>query len=625
MFKSLTDISPFSYLPENEQANVLKAFSIETLKQGTILMEQEISQVDKFYLFFKGLGQYYFYDLNTKMLKARLEPGDNFGGLSIIFNEGMAIRTLEILEDSELLSLDAVFFSELCEKYPDFKQYFASAFGTCMFHKPFAMIISRRIRDNELNLPFFNRPISSLFSPKISTCVADTPIREAAVKMSKNDISAILIKNKENTVEGIVTDADFKNKVLTGEKELSDPVSSIMSSPLISIDADTQVSDVFLSMTRHDKRHVTVSNQLGRVSGIITQKELIQAQTDASYLLIKTVMSARNIREIGNIHKKLEIMVFDPLNNGANPEYVTRLISACSDAIINRIISFAIEEAGAPPCRFAFLTMGSEGREEQTLMSDQDNAIVFEDTKDPDAAKAYFDKLAVLICDQLNIAGYAFCKGNNMAKNPKWCQPLSKWKEYFNAWIRTSDPETLLYSSIFFDFRGTYGDLALAEELKNYLLDSIQKWPGFLRGLTENALHSTAPISRLGKIQVEAKGKGKGMLDIKDAMVPIVDFARIYALKNGIRQTNTLVRLFRLFTKRVLSGKEYRDIGRAYNYLMRIRFMRQITMIMDEGKEPDNYINLQTLPSIDQTLLKEIFRMVNRFQLKLDVEFKGFI
>ena len=625
MFKTISDISPFSLLPVNEQENVLSAFSVITLKRGTVLLEQEISQLDKFYLFFKGLGQYYFQEFNTKILKGTLEPGDNFGGLSLIFNEGMAIRSLKIMEDSELLSLDAAFFLELCERYPDFKQYFAGAFGSCMLHKSFAWIIARRIRDNEFNLPFFNRPISSVFSPNISTCFADTPIREAALKMSRNDTSAILIKNRENAVEGIVTDADFKNKVLTGEKNISDPVASIMSSPLISINADTQVSDVFLNMTRHNKRHVTVSNQLGKVSGIISQSELIQAQTNSVYLLIKTVLSARNIREIGNIHKKLEIMLFDPLNNGANPEYITRLISACSDALINRIIHFAIEEAGPLPCRFAFLTMGSEGREEQTLISDQDNAVVFEDTADNDAAKAYFDKLAVLICDQLDIAGYTFCKGDNMAKNTKWCQPLSKWKEYFGAWIRTSKPETLLYSSIFFDFRGTYGDLALADELKQYLINSIQKWPGFLRHLTENALHFTAPISRLGKLQVEAKGKGKGLLNIKDAMVPIVDFSRIYALQNAIPQTNTLVRLFRLFTRRVLSGKEYRDIGRAYNYLMRLRFMHQITMIMDKVQEPDNYIDLKILPSIDHTLLKEIFRMVNKLQQRLDVEFKGFI
>ena len=135
--------------------------------------------------------------------------------------------------------------------------------------------------------------------------------------------------------------------------------------------------------------------------------------------------------------------------------YLSRFIT-----FINRIIRFSLEKAGPPPCRFSFLTMGSEGREEQTLISDQDNAIVYEDAKDPENTKAYFDSLAVFICDQLDTAGYSFCKGGNMAKNPKWCQPLSQWKTYFNTWIRTSNPENLLYSSIFFDFRGTYGDAA---------------------------------------------------------------------------------------------------------------------------------------------------------------------
>ncbi|MCK5163561.1 MAG: cyclic nucleotide-binding protein, partial [Desulfobacula sp.] len=216
-----------------------------------------------------------------------------------------------------------------------------------------------------------------------------------------------------------------------------------------------------------------------------------------------------------------------------------------------------------------------------------------------------------------------FCDGNNMAKNSKWCKPLSKWKGYFNSWIRTSNPENLLHSSIFFDFRGTWGDMALADELKKYLLDAIGGWSGFLRNLTENTLYFKPPIGRFGRLVVQTQGEHKGSLDIKLAMLPLIDFTRVYALKNKISQTNTLTRLFRLYTRHALTNKEYTDIVKAYNYMMQLRFLRQITTIMDEEKSPDNYINPHNLSALDQTMLKEIFKMTEKLQQKLSIEFTG--
>ncbi|MCD4677325.1 MAG: DUF294 nucleotidyltransferase-like domain-containing protein [Desulfobacula sp.] len=479
------------------------------------------------------------------------------------------------------------------------------------------------MKDKEFNLPFFNRPIRTIFQPNIITCSIETSIQNAAIKMTRNNACAILIKKNRQTIQGIVTDADLKEKALAKNMDLSQDVSSIMSSPLICISADCQVFEAFLSMVENDKRHLAVCGQSGDITCIISEKDLISAQAKSTYLLIKTVKSAKSIQEIENIHSKLEIMLLDPIKNGANPEYITRLISMFSDAIIDKIINFSLDKMGAPPCKFVFLTMGSEGREEQTLISDQDNAIVYEDTDHPEKVKQYFDKLSQFICDQLDIAGYRFCDGDNMAKNSKWCKPLSKWKGYFNSWIRTSNPENLLHSSIFFDFRGTWGDMALADELKKYLLDAIGGWSGFLRNLTENTLYFKPPIGRFGRLVVETQGEHKGSLDIKLAMLPIIDFTRVYALKNKISQTNTLTRLFRLYTRHALTNKEYTDIVKAYNYMMQLRFLRQITTIMDEEKSPDNYINPHNLSALDQTMLKEIFKMTEKLQQKLSIEFTG--
>jgi len=322
----------------------------------------------------------------------------------------------------------------------------------------------------------------------------------------------------------------------------------------------------------------------------------------------------------------MALMLLDPIRNGANPEYITRLITTFSDAILDKVINFSIAQLGNPPCKFAFMIMGSEGREEQTLVSDQDNGIIYEDLendKDREYAADYFSKLAALVCNQLNTAGYKFCKGECMAKNPKWCQPLLNWKKYFHNWIYQGSNEDLLHASIFFDFRGVWGDLALTDQLKSFLLDCVQKRAGFLRHLTENALHFKPPIGLFGKLVVESDGEHKDAFNIKSAMQPIVDLARVYSLKHRIVQTNTLTRLFRLYTKNIFTNKQYIDLIQTYNYVMHLRFLRQITTIIDEEKQPDNYINPNNLSYLDTAMLKEVFKKIEQFQKSLSAEFVG--
>jgi CBS domain-containing protein len=616
----------FSFLSKTEEQLLYNAFSYEKYAKGNILLVQEISRVEKVLVLSKGSAAYYYESDNIKQLKGTLGPGDTFGGLSILFNDSMAIHTLTPLEETVFLTIDTNIFSTLCKKNKKFTEYFSNEFGKCMLNKTFANIVARQVMANSLNLPFFNQPISAIFRPNIATCPRDTPIQEAALRMSKHNSSAILIKSETHQIIGIVTDADLRKKALAVKFSPLTPVSDIMSSPLISISSDCQVFEAFLTMIQRDKRHLAVYGKSGEISGILTEKDLIAAQTRATFLLIKSIKAATTMTDLENIHSRLEKMLLDPIRNGASAEYITRLITTFSDAIIERIMAFSLADAGPPPCKFVFLTMGSEGREEQTLISDQDNAIIFEDLDNPEAAKGakiYFDHLSKLVCSRLDMAGYRFCEGDNMAQNPKWCQPLSVWKENFTRWIRTGNPEDLLYSSIFFDFRGTWGEMSLSDSLKSYLLKSIQGWSGFLRHLSENALYFKPPMGRFGKFLVDSEGDNKDAFDIKQAMLPLIDFTRVYALKNQISQTNTLTRLFRLYTKHVLTNREYNNIVQSYNYLMDLRFRRQITTIMDEEKQPDNYINPKNLSHLDQQMLREIFKKIEKLQQQLNYDFTG--
>ena len=279
---------------------------------------------------------------------------------------------------------------------------------------------------------------------------------------------------------------------------------------------------------------------------------------------------------------------------------------------------------GPAPAEFVFLIVGSEGRNEQTLKTDQDNAIIYADVgkAESGAAKAYFLELGERVCTWLDQAGYDFCKGEVMAKNPKWCQPLSMWKRYFYSWIRVSTPKDLMQSNIFFDLRGGCGNIELVDELRLFLFESLEGWTRFFRDLAVNALGFKPPLGFFRNFVVESKGEHRNELDIKKSMTPIVDIARIYALNNHISETNTQERLYRLYLEKVLNEETYNDLNQAYSYLMHQRLSCQIKNIVD-GKKPNNYIDPSKLSRMDQTMLKEIFKRIEGMQTKLRLDFTG--
>jgi CBS domain-containing protein len=378
-------------------------------------------------------------------------------------------------------------------------------------------------------------------------------------------------------------------------------------------------------MMQEDIRHLGVTDIEDKIVGIISNRDILTAQGQSPVFLIREISTAKNMEEIIDRHNKLPKQIKSLINSGASAKNLTRFITTVSDTILRKILSFTLEKMGPPPARFVFMVLGSEGRNEQTLKTDQDNAIVYEDVSknlEP-AARSYFLKFGEMACNLLDEAGYAFCTGEVMAKNPKWCQPLSAWKRYFSKWIHAAEAEDLLQASIFFDFRGGYGNMSLIENLRMYLFASLEGWSGFFRHLTENALYFKPPLGFFRNFVVESKGEHRNKFDIKSAMTPIVDFARIYALKNKIEETNTLERLYQLQIKNVLKRQEFEELEKAYSFLLQLRFVRQVTAIVDENINPDNYINPKELTRIEQKMLKEIFTRVENFQSKIDFDFIG--
>ncbi len=424
---------------------------------------------------------------------------------------------------------------------------------------------------------------------------------------------------------GVVTDNDLRNKVTATGYDILKPVSDIMTSPLVSVPSQALIFESMMTMMQKNIKHLAITDSKDKVVGVIAHRELLVAQGQSPFFVVREIAQARFVNQIVQVHHQIPQLVQALIHTGAKAQNITRFLTTVSDAILQKLIGFAIDESGPPPARFVFMILGSEGRKEQTLKTDQDNAIIIEDlpAKAAQEAMSYFQGFSDKVCGWLDEVGYDFCKGGVMAKNSKWCQPLKVWKKYFGEWIHTASPEALLQASIFFDFRGGYGDADLIDELREYLFKSLVGWPGFFRHLAENAMFFTPPIGFFRNFLVESKGEHRDSFDIKAAMQPVVDYARIYALNHRIEETNTLGRLHELFEQKELSAQQYQELDAVYSYLMQQRFVRQVRASLEENGKPDNYINPKKLSRIEQTTLKEIFKRIETFQAKLSFDFTG--
>ena len=301
-------------------------------------------------------------------------------------------------------------------------------------------------------------------------------------------------------------------------------------------------------------------------------------------------------------------------------KYITKIITAISDALIRRIIDLSIAEAGKSPVSFAFICLGSEGRQEETLFTDQDNAIVYEDVpvENESAVNEYFMRLGDRVCNSLNAIGYSFCKGNIMAKNPQWCRPLRTWEKYFTNWITTPEPQNLLDATIFFDFRSVYGDDTIIERLRKTVAGSIKDNPLFLYHLAYNTFNSKPLHISSGNILSDRNAE---VVNLKIAVTPFIMFARTYSLQNNIWCSNTIERLTALKEKHIISETTVDEIIFTYDFLMKLRFRNQV--YLSENNMPlSNSLSSRNLVDPELFLLKKVLSSIPDYQNKIKTDFR---
>ncbi len=475
----------------------------------------------------------------------------------------------------------------------------------------------------QTSLFYLQEPITKTVLPAV-TLDMNKSISRAAQLMAKNQAGAIFVSGPNGELMGIVTDHDFRERVVAPGLDPGKPLRSIMTAPVATIPSDAVVYEALLRMEERNIDHLAVTDETGALVGNIRHRDLVRYQQSSTVISVESVGRARSIDEIIEAQSRLPGLVRAVVDTGASIRYVNRIVTNVSDAVVQRLLGMAMEKLGPAPARFAFLTLGSEGREEQTLVTDQDNALLYEDPpadKEKEVSE-YFLALGTLVCDWLDQVGYTYCEGGVMAKNPRWNLPRSVWRQQFSHWIHNADPQELLELNMLFDFRCVNGEQQLARELRTWVLDEMQAYPLFFLHFAQNALLYKPPLSILGNLQTTSSEEGVKALSLKEALMPVVNYARLYALRHRIDSTNTLDRLSELRDRGVLSRESFDEMVPDYETLMRIRLRRQAIAI-EENRRPNNLISLDELTSAEELRLKRLFTVAETLRKKISYDFLG--
>lgn len=469
---------------------------------------------------------------------------------------------------------------------------------------------------------FYAQKVASLNPRSLITCEESMPIYRVAERMAQEKTSCMFIMNEKGEVSGYVTDITLRDQVIAKRISGERPVVEVMERKLVAIDREAFIYEALLLMFQTHTRYILLTSGNEYV-GFISRNKLLSEQSQSSLVFIQSVKQATSLEELTTKWEQVPGIVQKLLERGIKSEIVNQVITAVSDTIVLRVIDQVIHDVGPPPSKFVFITLGSEGRKEQTLKTDQDNAIIYEDkaNEQRELVREYFLKFADQVSEALNTIGFSFCKGDFMAKNPKWTHSLSHWKRNYDEWMMASTQETVMKYSTFFDNRAVYGDVGILEELHEHMELQLQApLARFFLNMAQNSFQYEPPLTFFKGIRTFNVGEKK-VFDIKRAMTPIVDLTRVFALKYRIFETNTGERLRILAEKGHFTSQEYQEIRHAYYYLMALRLESQARQIADEKVAPQNVIFLEKLTKVERVALVEVFKVIKDFQLKVKIQF----
>lgn len=440
----------------------------------------------------------------------------------------------------------------------------------------------------------------------------DMPIIEAARRMRAERAEAMIVID-ERAFLGIVTDRDLRDRVVAEGHDVALPLRTILQGEAPVIASTRPALHAMLMMARRDLDHLAVVEG-GAVLGVLSRRDLETGRGATPLTLARAICGQDLLAGLVDVAGRIGQIQHSLTCSEASAQDAGQIVSALTDTLTTRLLQLAEAELGPPPVPYAWGAAGSQGRNEQTAKSDQDNCLILADSYDARAHDSYFKTLAERVCDGLDACGYVHCPGGMMAMNTDWRQPVARWRQYFHRWIDQPEPEALMLSGVFLDLRVVHGDVGLVEELRAEVIAQAQANKGFLAALAALALHRKPPLNWRGKLALSREEAHQGTVDLKmHGLVPITDIARYYAYSAGISAVNTRARLEGSAARGKLTLDQARDLLDALDFLAGLRLQHQ-ALCRAEGREPDNHLNPDQLSNFERSHLLEAFRLILRMQ-----------
>jgi CBS domain-containing protein len=622
----LSHIPPFQFLEGALLRELAQSLILEFYPKGAVILQQDGAVSEHLQIVQKGLVKITLRPEGggDEVVVDYRERGETFGLISLM--GGHQRTTIIAIQDTTCYLLPKARFSELVASHPAITEYLLQ------FHlTKYADMTSREVQGKSLYLEssdqlLFTAQVGEICQRFTTVVEADTTIRLTARRMADERQSAALVIGPSGEPIGILTDSDFRTRVVAEGQPIEGPVSRVMSHPVVSVDEKVPCFEVVLKMLQRDIDHVAVTRE-GAIRGVVTNRDFLVLQGRSPLAFSEDIEHQTSLEGLAPVSRKALSIIGVLLREGAKATNIIRIISELNDRVVRKVLELAEREFGPPPVAYCWLALGSEGRMEQTFRTDQDNALVYADVSEHQRSKVaeYFRRFTVYMRSGLVQCGFEACPANYMASNPDWCQPISTWRRYFSTWISEPTPEAVLKSLIFFDFRPLHGDEALALELREHFSRLIPDYPTFLGFLANMLVRNRPPLGFFGGVAVERSGEHKDGLNLKiKAVAPLVDLARLFALEKGIRQASTMDRLEALRGGTTLISELVDELQYAFESVTLLRVHHQYRQ-MEAGQPIDNFIRLDGLSNLERQSLKNTFRLIIRIQDLVMDRYKAFI
>lgn len=617
---------PFNEMHARDLLALSEEVSILYFEKGRLIFTEGETAHPHFYVVHKGAVELRSGD--QKEIVDLCDEGDIFGLRPLMAHENY-IMEAKAFEESILYAIPIETFKPYIQNYEELGTFliesFASNTRNPYSRRPLEQASATSVTADSLDktsrlLDF--QPIA--FTKKIVTCKPGTTSKEVAERMTKKKVGSVIVVRNGLPV-GIITDKDLRNRIVTGRFPVTATADQIMTSPVITYPRNLTVTQAQIAMMKSSISHLCLTEDgtpNTRVVGMLSKHDVMLSLGNNPTVLMKAIKRAKKNHQLRPIRKSIQRLLRGYLDNNIPMSIILKLISELNDACIKQVIQIALNKMpDPPPVPFAWLAMGSQGRGEQLLHTDQDNALIFQDTEPEQLEKTtnYFLTLAKSINKGLQLIGYEYCPAEMMASNPNWCMSLEQWKVAVSQWITNPGKEEVLLSSIFFDYNLVYGDPSLVDQLSTHIFETTRKYPTFFLHLASGALQNPSPTGFFRQFLVEQDGAYKDFFDIKRrALMPLTDAARVLILSHNIKSINGTPERFEKLAELEENNRElYLACSYATKALLKFR-TKQGMLHNDSGR----FIALDALGKEEKIKLKRTFKTIKEIQELITVRFK---